>query len=222
MPATTAIAADPVEETVERVLRLQRPQRVRPDLPITDAYLVELTARHEGIWCESTAEGELIISGASDDRIAAEETELARQVANWGVEDLRGRTRAMTGGFNIEGWGFKIPDVSWISYLREAAARPRSRGDRGYLPAAPEFIIEVRSPSDSLAVLQEKMRGWTSHGVLLGLMVDPQDRTVHIYRDGREEDILINPGQVSCEPEMPGLILDFSLVWKLADAPYDA
>ena len=126
-----------------------------------------------------------------------------------------GTTRPMTGGFNIEGWGFKLPDVSWISREREQAALQSGRVIRGYLPVAPEFAIEVRSPSDSLVVLREKMVGWTTHGVLLGLLVDPQRRNVHVYRGGEEQDVLHAPDTVSCEPEMPGLSLDFTYIWPL-------
>ena len=211
----TAIAADPVEEAIERVLRFNCPVRVSTDRPVTDAYLAELSARREGIWCESTAEGELIISGASDPPVSAGETRLSAQVVTWEVRSVPGTTRATTGGFNIEGWGFKIPDISWISREREAAALRDGKVVRGYLPAAPEFVIEVRSPGDDLRELREKMAGWTTHGVLLALLVDPRSRNVHLYRNGEAVDLLREPETVDCEPEMPGLILDFTSIWPL-------
>lgn len=215
----TTLAADPVVDPVEaaiaRVLSDNCTTKARPACPITEDYLLELQARHEGIWCESTAEGEIIISGASDPPTSAGEGELFGQVRDAASTRPPGTTRPMTGGFNIEGWGFKLPDVSWISREREQAALQSGRVIRGYLPVAPEFAIEVRSPSDSLVVLREKMVGWTTHGVLLGLLVDPQRRNVHIYRDGREQRILHDPDAVSCEPEMPGLVLDFAAVWPL-------
>lgn len=213
----TAIAADPVEEAIERVLRLNCPVRVRPGRPITSEYLADLQTGREGIWCESTAEGELIISGASDPPVSAGETRLSAQVVTWEARSAPGTTRATTGGFNIEGWGFKIPDISWISREREAAALRDGKVVRGYLPAAPEFVIEVRSPGDDLRDLREKMVGWTAHGVLFGLLVDPRNRNVHVYRDGDEVDLRREPETVGCGPEMPGLVLDFTSIWPLFD-----
>ena len=211
-------AADPVEAAIARVLAGDCTASARPACPITEDYLLELQSRHEGIWCESTAEGEIIISGASDPPTSAGETNLVLQVGMWDSPPAVGTLRHTSGGFNIEGWGFKIPDVSWISHEREQAALRSGKVVRGYLPAAPEFVIEVRSPSDNLAVLREKMTGWTTHGVLLGLLVDPRNRNVHIYRDGEEQHVLHNPDAVSCEPEMPGLSLDFTRIWPLFNA----
>ena len=216
-PAATLAAdpaIDPVEAAIARVQRDARSVCIDPGRPITEEYLVDLSARHEGIRCESTAEGELIISGSSGSRITAGETDLIGQIWHWERPRGVGTTRHPHGGFDMEEWGFKVPDISWISYEREASA-PRDR--RGFLPVAPEFVIEVRSATDRLSVVKEKMVGWTTHGVLLGLLVDPQRRNVHIYRNGEEQQILRNPDTVSCEPEMPGLTLDFARVWQIMD-----
>ena len=210
-------AADPVEAAIARVLTDNCTTSARPTCAITEDYLLNLQARYEGIWCESTAEGEIIISGASDPPTSAGETDLTLQVGVWDPPPGVGTIRATSGGFNIEGWGFKIPDISWISHERERAALHTGKIIRGYLHTAPEFVIEVRSPSDNLGVLREKMTGWTTHGVLLGLLVDPQRRNVHVYRDGEEQQVLRNPDAVSCEPEMPGLVLDFTRVWPFFD-----
>ena len=210
----TTLAADPISEAIEYVQRDAGSVCVDPGRPITEEYLVELSAKHEGIRCESTAEGELIISGSSGSRISAGETDLIGQIWHWEQPREIGTTRHPNGGFDIAGWGFKVPDISWISYEREASAPPDRRG---YLPVAPEFVIEVRSATDRLSVVKEKMVGWTTHGVLLGLLVDPQRRNVHVYRNGEEQQVLHDPETVSCEPEMPGLVLDFAKVWQIMD-----
>ena len=208
--------ADPVQDAIAQVLAGDRPVRVRPDCPITDQYLAHLADRHEGIWLE-TLEGELIISGSTDERTSAVEGDLYGQVWIWALLRGLGFSRPMTGGFRPPGWEFKVPDISWISDERQAAAR-RQPAPRRYQPIAPEFIIEVRSPSESLNEQRDKVVGWTSHGVLLGLLVDPPNRNVHIYRDGRELQVLHRPEHVSCEPEMPGLTLDFARIWRIMDA----
>ena len=213
---TTAVA-DPVADAIAVVLAEHRPVRVRPDCPITDDYLVALGEHCEGIWIE-TDRGELIISAASADEIPDVTSDLGRQVGNWGVDLCDIGTRDKDGGYWPPGWEARIPDVSWIGPERRAALPPM-RGPRPtYWPIAPEFVIEVRSRHDSLAGQREKMVGWTSHGVLLGLLVDPANRNVHIYRDGEEQQILHRPAEVDCNPEMPGLVLDFARIWRIADA----
>ena len=211
---TTAVA-DPVSDAIDAVLALHRPVRVRPDCAITDDYLAELGESCEGIWVE-TYRGELIISGASKDEIPYINSDLGRQVGNWDVELFDIGTRFMDGGYWPPGWEAKIPDVSWISAER-VALLPPMRGPRPtYWPIAPEFVIEVRSRNDSLSGQQEKMVGWTTHGVLLGLLVDPANGNVHIYRDGEEQQVLHRPDEVDCNPEMPGLVLDFARIWRIA------
>ena len=211
-------AIDPVEAAIARVLADNCTTSARPACPITEDYLLELQARHEGIWCESTADGEVVVRGVSDPATSVGEGSLMAQVRQADPPPGLGATRGGSGGFQIEGCGFKIPDVSWISHERERAAWQSGKAFRVYLPAAPEFVIEVSSPSDNLAVLREKMVGWTTHGVLLGLLVDPRYRNVHIYRDGEEQQVLHRPDEVGCEPEMPGLVLDFARIWRIAGA----
>ena len=206
-------AIDPVEAAIARVLTDNYTTSARPHCPITEDYLLDLQARHEGIWCESTAEGEIVIRGVSDPWTSAAEADLLAQVNQAPFTRRIGIPRGPSGGFNVAGFGFKLPTGSWTSHERERAAMQSGEVFRAYLPAAPEFIVEFHSSHHSLAVLREKMVGWTTHGVLLGLLVDPQRRNVHIYRNGEEQQVLRNPDAVSCEPEMPGLTLDFTRVW---------
>ena len=212
----TTATADPVADAIARVLAGDRPVRVRPDCPVTEAYIAHLTDQCEGIWIE-TLKGELIVSGSTEERTSVIEGDLYGQVWLWALLRRIGLVRPMTGGFFPPGWEFKVPDISWISDERQAEARNRP-SPRRYQPVAPEFVIEVRSPGETVSDQQEKMIGWTTHGVLLGLLVDPANRNVHIYRDGEEQQVLHRPDEVDCNPEMPGLVLDFARIWRIADA----
>ena len=209
---TTAVA-DPVSDAIAAVLALERPVRVRPDCAITNDYLAALGESCEGIWVE-THRGELIISGASAENVPAVAGDLGIQVGIARRGDVDSLTRFMDGGYWPPGWEAKIPDVSWISAERIALLPPGPKP--AYWPIAPEFVIEVRSRNDSLSRQQEKMVGWTTHGVLLGLLVDPANGNVHIYRDGEEQQVLHRPDEVDCNPEMPGLVLDFARIWRIA------
>ena len=78
-------------------------------------------------------------------------------------------------------------------------------------------MIETKSKSDSADRQLEKTRGWADHGARLALLVDPDEHAVHLCRPRTAPRVLIEPAQVSCEPELPGLVLDFRAVWELAD-----
>ncbi len=77
----------------------------------------------------------------------------------------------------------------------------------------PDFAIELRSPSDTLAEVQEKMAEYLENGVSLGLLIDPQNKRVHAYRLGQTVEILEEPGSVSGEPVLPGFVLDLAVIW---------
>lgn len=192
--------------------------RVPAPCPITDEYLQELGRRYELLKFEASKEGELIISAASGGLTRYYNRMLYYQVAVW-VEVIRriGSAFMMDAGFHPPGWERRIPDVSWVSPETEERV-PLVNGQLpAYWPVSPDFVIETRSPNDSLRVQHEKVQAWADSGTPLALLVDPQNRAVYRCRPHREAEMLRRPATVSCEPEMPGLLLDFEPLWELAD-----
>ena len=82
-----------------------------------------------------------------------------------------------------------------------------------FLPLAPDFLIELRSATDSLPKLQQKMQEYQANGVRLGWLIDPQNQRVEIYRIDRETEILQSPTQLSGEHVLPGFTLDLTTIW---------
>ena len=85
---------------------------------------------------------------------------------------------------------------------------------REFLPLVPVFVTELRSTSDRLQTLQAKMLEWQSVGVALGLLIDPLERTVTLYRPDNEPDCLLNPVTVDCSPELTGFVLDTNALFE--------
>jgi Uma2 family endonuclease len=77
----------------------------------------------------------------------------------------------------------------------------------------PDFVVELRSETDRLTALREKMTEYLANGARLGWLIDPFDRQVHIYRPGAEPEVLTNPTTVSGEPVLPGFTLELARVW---------
>ena len=83
-----------------------------------------------------------------------------------------------------------------------------------FLPLCPDFVIELRSPSDNLKTVQEKMQEYLDNGAQVGWLIDPLERRVHVYRAGQAVVCLENPLTISGDPELPGFVLDLTRIWE--------
>jgi Uma2 family endonuclease len=106
----------------------------------------------------------------------------------------------------------RAPDAAWVlrSRIAEVPAASRER----FLPLCPDFAVELRSPSDTLSGLQAKLAEFRDNGARLGWLIDPIERRVHVYRPGREVEVLDDPAAVAGDPELPGFTLDLAPIWK--------
>jgi Uma2 family endonuclease len=77
----------------------------------------------------------------------------------------------------------------------------------------PDFVIELRSATDNLKPLQEKMTEYQRLGVRLGLLIDPKNKQVEIYRPGQEPAILESPSEIDCGEVMPDFVLSMSRIF---------
>ena len=83
-----------------------------------------------------------------------------------------------------------------------------------FMPICPDFVVEVRSTTDRLRIIQDKMEEYIENGARLGLLIDPLEKRVRVYRPGAVEEVYDNPETVSAEPELPGFVLNVSDVWE--------
>jgi Uma2 family endonuclease len=114
-------------------------------------------------------------------------------------------------GFTLPSGSVYSPDASWIKKERYDALTKEEKMQ--FAPLCPDLVAEIRSSSDNLKPLQEKMEEYTANGALLGILLDPKNKTVHLYRPNQSVQTLENPNSVSCEPEMPGLVLDMTVLF---------
>ena len=214
----TAVVSDPVAEAARVVFEEGREVRLRVGVPITDQLLFELTQRFDGLWFEADRRGELVIRGVAGGWASAISAELLAQVVGWAHAIGDGLSNSATGGYAPPGAWPMIPSGSWMNDATFADLRQRGKEAvrTGYYPVIPRFVFEVRSPLQEVARQREKMEDWAAAGVALGVLVDPESRTVWLYRpdgDGFSVEEFSRPTSVSCEPEMPGLVLDFEQIW---------
>lgn len=108
--------------------------------------------------------------------------------------------------FQLPNGAYRSPDAAWILLERWQALSPKER--EGFPPICPDFVVELRSPSDSMKVIQNKMQEYMDNGACLGWLLDPQSQQVEIYRQGQDKEILAAPSSLSGKEVLPGFVLD--------------
>jgi Uma2 family endonuclease len=137
---------------------------------------------------------------------------LSAQLTAWALRDGTGVTTDSSGGFYLPNGAMRAPDAAWVRRERLAGLTAEQR--ERFLPLCPDFVIELRSPSDSLPVLREKMEEYVENGARLGWLLDAPARRCYVYRPGGETEQLNEAAELSGEPELPGFSLDLDLVWR--------
>ena len=137
--------------------------------------------------------------------------EIGRQLANWSIQIRSGVSFDSSTGFTLPDRSVFSPDASWVSNKKWDALSQEDK-DR-FAPICPEFVIEVRSKSDVLEDLQNKMDVWIKNGAQLAWLVDPRERTTYIYRQSKSmETVKGLDKKIIGEGPVSGFILDLSLL----------
>ncbi len=158
---------------------------------------------------ELTSTGKLIIMAPAGWESSERNNELSRQVANWNHQTKLGKAFDSSGGFTLPSGAVRSPDVTWISNSKIAALSPQV----AFPSVVPDFVIELRSKTDSLKTLQEKMLEYQENGVQLGWLINPQNLEVEIYRIGSDKEVLKSPTEISGEDVLSDFVLDLTLIW---------
>ena len=160
---------------------------------------------------ERTATGEVIIMPPTFSDTGNRNGKAFQQLANWADQDGTGETFDSSTGFTIPNGATRSPDACWTKLERWNALTNEQKAS--FAPICPDFVIELRSSSDTLTSLQDKMQEYMANGALLGWLIDRKNRTVHIYRLNQEPEMLDDPETVSGEPELPGFVLRMAKIW---------
>ena len=175
-----------------------------------DRWLIEFNhANHELVGkLELDAEGTLLITPMLRRAGSGDELECATDLSIW-TRERGGEAHGSRLGIRMPNGDRYAPDAAWISPEQLVSnPEPYPPPDDWLLPFCPAFVVEIRSRSDRLASLQRKMADYIANGALLGWLIDPYQRRVHIYRPGVEPEALDDPETVSGEPELPGFVFE--------------
>jgi Uma2 family endonuclease len=174
--------------------------------PMTDEEFVAFCQQYEDCLVESTAEGEIIIMPPNYSRTGKRNLALGARLWLWTQADGRGEAYDSSAGFRLPNGARRSPDASWIRKDR-VAALPQEQQKRFY-HLCPDFVVELRSPTDRIRRLMAKMEEYIANGAELGWLIDPEERTVWIYRPGLAPECIVNPQRISGEGPVAGFVLE--------------
>jgi Uma2 family endonuclease len=180
--------------------------RLAPLVTLDDGQLFEFCQLNRDLRIERDAEGVLVLMAPAGGASSARNLELSRQLANWAQRDGTGIAFDSSVGFILPNGALRSPDAAWVRRERWDALSQDQR--EKFPPLCPDFVVELRSPSDRLSTLQRRVRELVRNGAQLGWLIDPRRRSVHVYRAGEAVQTLLAPMSVSAEPLLPGFILD--------------
>ena len=185
---------------------------VPPTVGLTDEQFYQLCVANEQWQFELTAEGELIIMPPTGGESGISNAGLTAKLYNWNEQTQLGKVFDSSTEFRLPSGAKRSPEVSWV--IRERwEALPREDRKR-FPPLCPDFVVELRSESDSLEQLRSKMREYLANGIRLGWLIDPQTPLVEIYRPSQDVETINfsfdEPPTLSGEDVLPEFVLDLT------------
>ena len=185
---------------------------VPPTVGLTDEQFYQLCVANKEWRLELTAEGELIIMPPTGGESGISNASLTAKLYNWNDQTQLGKVFDSSTEFRLPSGAKRSPDVSWVIRARWEALTPEQR--KRFPPLSPDFVIELRSETDSLEKLRLKMREYLANGIRLGWLIDPQTPLVEIYRHSQDVETINfsfdEPPTLSGEDVLPGFVLDLT------------
>ncbi len=194
-----SVATIPVPDDIEALI-------FRPGLrPLSDQQFAEFCAQYPDLRIEMNREGEMMIMLPVVSRGGKRNFILTARFGLWVEANGTGVGFDSSTGFTLRNGAKRSPDVSWIKRERWDALSEKHKD--AFAPICPDFVVELRSKSDRLRHLQEKMEEYMENGAVLGWLIDPLEKKVHIYQAGSSIQVLDHPSEISGDPLLTGFVL---------------
>lgn len=177
----------------------------------TDAEFQQLCQLNPNNDFERNADSSLVVMTPSGGGSSRRSGLTYGQLPNWAMKAGVGEALDASAGFVLPNGAIRSPDASWVSSAQWDSLSEEEQ--EVFLPLVPEFVAEIRSPSDRISDLREKMREYIEQGVKLGWLIDQPSKSVEVYRPGQPPQRFENVESLSADPELPGFVLDLKVIW---------
>ena len=185
-------------------------QEIRPVM--TEEEFFAFCLKNPDMRIEQDKHGNIIIMSPVSYFSGNQESEVLADLVLWNRKSKLGKTFSPSTMFVLPNGEKRMPDAAWISLEKDSKLSKRQKMTFAHI--VPDFIIEVRSPSDRLTDLQEKIQGvWMANGVRLAWLIDPVEKKARIYHaDGSVEDVAGFDKKLSGGDVLPGFEFDLSVL----------
>jgi Uma2 family endonuclease len=178
---------------------------LEPIAHLSDEQFYQLCLANRDLSLEMNATGELVIMPPVGGESGNQEAGLITDLEIWNRQATYGKVFSSSTIFILPNGAKRSPDAAWVRLERWEALTPEQR--KKFPPLVPDFAIELRSETDRLAPIQEKMKEYIENGLRLGWLINPQDNQVEIYRPGKVLEVVNIPVILSGEDILPGFEL---------------
>lgn len=178
---------------------------------LTDDQFYQLCQDNEDLRLELTAAGELIIMAPTGGSTGSRNATITARVTVWAEKDGTGLSFDSSTMFILPNGAKRSPDAAWVRRGRWEALTEDER--ESFVPLCPDFVLELRSRTDSIRFLQAKMQEYLDNGALLGFLIDSKSERVYVYRPNHPVECIDDAKTVSGDPVLPGFVLDLKDIW---------
>ncbi len=185
--------------------------QMSPAIDMTDEQFFAFCQQNRDYRIERNATGEITIMPPTGSETGNRNFDLIVQLGIWTRQNGTGIGFDSSAGFTLPNGVMKSSDAAWIKLEKWHSLTPEQQ--QKFAPICPDFIIELRSPSDNLQPLKDKLQEYIDNGVSLGWLIDRKNRKVYIYRPNSEVECLDNPATLSGESILPEFVLQLSTIW---------
>ena len=185
--------------------------QMSPAIDMTDEQFFAFCQQNRDYRIERNATGEITIMPPTGSETGNRNFDLIVQLGIWTRQNGTGIGFDSSAGFTLPNGAMKSSDAAWIKLEKWHTLTPEQH--QKFAPICPDFIIELRSPSDNLQPLKDKLQEYIDNGVSLGWLIDRKNRKVYIYRPNSEVECLDNPATLSGESILPEFVLQLSTIW---------
>lgn len=197
---------------------LSAPVLLRPAIALTDEELMRFSETNKPYRFERNKQGEIVMMSPVGGVGGTHEAYVGWSLYQWNESTGSGVAFMANTGFNLPDGSCLSPDAAWLSLDRWNALTAKEQA--GFPPSCPDFLIEVRSQSDSRRILEEKMQLWLDNGAQLAWLVDPVDASVAIYSPNAAPLTISRPDAISATHPVAGFTLNTARLWPKPDFQY--
>lgn len=183
-----------------------------PIVKLTDEQFYQLCRSNPDVKFERNAQGELIIMPPTGGETGNRNAEAGADFVIWNRQTKLGKVFDSSTCFKLPNGADRSPDIAWIKQERWDTLTVEQK--EKFPPIAPDFVLELMSPTDTLKETQAKMQEYMENQVKLGWLIDRKTRRVEIYRQGKPTEVLLSPTELSGEDVLPGFVLNLQVVWE--------